>query len=183
MALHISTGPHLRAKDDTQRLMLDVLIALVPAAAASIYFYGIKAVLIILISVAAAVLSEFLWQKLGHKPIRVADLSAAVTGLLLALNLPANVPLWIPLIGSAFAIIVVKQLFGGIGHNFLNPALAARAVLLTSWPSHMTKAFVPLRTLFGMTLLPMNYYLYGIGLSLISIPIMEISKLLGIDKE
>ena len=148
MALHISTGPHLRAKADTRHLMLDVLIALCPATAASIYFYGIKAVLIILVSVAAAVLAEFVWQKLAHKPIRVSDLSAAVTGLLLALNLPANVPLWIPLIGSVFAIIVVKQLFGGIGHNFLNPALAARAVLLTSWPSHMTKAFVPMRTLF-----------------------------------
>ena len=149
MALHISTGPHLRAKADTQHLMLDVLIALCPATAASIYFYGIKAVLILLVSVASAVLAEFVWQKLAHKPIRVTDLSAAVTGLLLGLNLPANVPLWIPLIGSVFAIIVVKQLFGGIGHNFLNPALAARAVLLTSWPSHMTKAYLPLRTLFG----------------------------------
>ncbi len=148
MALHISTGPHLRAKDDTQRLMLDVLIALCPATAASIYFYGVKAALIILVSVAAAVLSEYVWQRLAHKPIRINDFSAAVTGLLLALNVPANVPLWIPLIGSVFAIIVVKQLFGGIGHNFLNPALAARAVLLTSWPSHMTKAFVPMRTLF-----------------------------------
>ena len=148
MALHISTGPHLRAKDDTQRLMLDVLIALCPATAASIYFYGVKAALIILVSVAAAVLSEYVWQRLAHKPIRINDFSAAVTGLLLALNVPANVPLWIPLIGSVFAIIVVKQLFGGIGHNFLNPALAARAVLLTSWPSHMTKAFVPVRTLF-----------------------------------
>ena len=151
MALHISTGPHLRAKDDTQRLMLDVLIALVPAAAASIYFFGYKSALIILVSVAAAVLAEFAWQKLAHKPIRIADLSAAVTGLLLALNLPANVPLWIPLIGSVFAILVVKQLFGGIGHNFLNPALAARAVLLTSWPSHMTKALLPVRTLFEST--------------------------------
>ena len=149
MALHISTGPHLRAKANTQRLMLDVLIALLPATAASIYFFGYKAALIVCISVAAAVLSEYAWQKLAHKPLRIDDLSAAVTGLLLGLNLPANVPLWIPLIGSVFAIIVVKQLFGGIGHNFLNPALAARAVLLTSWPSHMTKAYLPLRTLFG----------------------------------
>ncbi len=148
MALHISTGPHLRAKSDTRRLMLDVLIALCPATAASIYFFGYKAALIIAVSTAAAVLSEFVWQKLAHKPLRIDDLSAAVTGVLLGLNLPANVPLWIPLIGSVFAIIVVKQLFGGVGHNFLNPALAARAVLLTSWPSHMTKAFLPLRTLF-----------------------------------
>ena len=149
MALHISTGPHLRSRDDTQRLMLDVLIALLPSTAASIYFFGLRAALIIAVSVAAAVLSEFVWQKLAHKPIRINDLSAAVTGLLLALNLPANVPWWIPLIGSAFAILIVKQLFGGIGHNFLNPALAARAVLLTSWPSHMTKAYLPLRTLFA----------------------------------
>ena len=94
MALHISTGPHLRAKADTQRLMLDVLIALCPATAASIYFYGIKAVLIILVSVAAAVLSEFVWQKLAHKPIRISDLSAAVTGLLLALNPSSKAVSW-----------------------------------------------------------------------------------------
>ncbi len=147
MALHISTGPHLRSKDNTQRLMLDVLIALCPATAASIYFFGYRAALIVAISTAAAVLSEFVWQKLAHKPLRIDDLSAAVTGVLLGLNMPANVPLWIPLIGSVFAIIIVKQLFGGIGHNFLNPALAARAVLLTSWPSHMTKALLPARLL------------------------------------
>ena len=105
MALHISTGPHLRSKDNTQRLMLDVLIALCPATAASIYFFGYRAALIVAISTAAAVLSEFVWQKLAHKPLRIDDLSAAVTGVLLGLNMPANVPLWIPLIGSVFAII------------------------------------------------------------------------------
>ena len=147
MALHISTGPHLRARDDTRRLMLDVLIALIPATAASLYFFGLKALWIELISVACAVLAEYVWQKLMKKPLRVNDLSAAVTGLLLGLNMPANVPLWVPAIGSVFAIIIVKQLFGGVGHNFLNPALAARAVLLTSWPSHMTKALLPLRVL------------------------------------
>ena len=147
MALHISTGPHLRARDDTRRLMLDVLIALVPAVAASIYFFGYRAALIECVSVACAVLAEFVWQKLMKKPLRISDLSAAVTGLLLGLNMPANVPLWVPAIGSVFAIIIVKQLFGGIGHNFMNPALAARAVLLTSWPSHMTKAYLPLRVI------------------------------------
>ena len=130
MALHISTGPHLRAKADTQRLMLDVLIALCPATAASIYFYGIKAVLIILVSVAAAVLSEFVWQKLAHKPIRISDLSAAVTGLLLALNLPANVPLWIPLIGSVFAIIIVKQLFGSAAATGVDTLASATPLLV-----------------------------------------------------
>ena len=147
MALHISTGPHLRSRQDTPSLMRDVLIALCPAVAASLYFYGLKALWILLVSTACAVLSEYLWQRLMKKPIRLNDFSAAVTGLLIGLNMPATVPVWVPAIGSVFAIIIVKQLFGGIGHNFLNPALAARAVLLTSWPSYMTKATVPLRAL------------------------------------
>ena len=151
MALHISTGPHLRSRQDTPSLMRDVLIALCPAVAASLYFYGLKALWILLVSTACAVLSEFVWQKLMKKPIRLNDCSAAVTGLLIGLNMPATVPVWVPAIGSVFAVIIVKQLFGGIGHNFLNPALAARAVLLTSWPSYMTKALVPARTLtFGL---------------------------------
>ena len=151
MALHISTGPHLRSRQDTPSLMRDVLIALCPATAASLYFYGLRAMWILLVSTACAVLSEYLWQRLMKKPIRVNDFSAAVTGLLIGLNMPATVPVWVPAIGSVFAIIIVKQLFGGIGHNFLNPALAARAVLLTSWPSYMTKALVPERTLtFGL---------------------------------
>ena len=131
--------------------MRDVLIALCPAVAASLYFYGLKALWILLVSTACAVLSEYIWQRLMKKPIRLNDFSAAVTGLLIGLNMPATVPVWVPAIGSVFAIIIVKQLFGGIGHNFLNPALAARAVLLTSWPSYMTKALVPERTLtFGL---------------------------------
>ncbi len=131
--------------------MRDVLIALCPAVAASLYFYGLKALWILLVSTACAVLSEYVWQRLMKKPIRLNDFSAAVTGLLIGLNMPATVPVWVPAIGSVFAIIIVKQLFGGIGHNFLNPALAARAVLLTSWPSYMTKALVPERTLtFGL---------------------------------
>ena len=151
MALHISTGPHLRSRQDTPSLMRDVLIALCPAVAASLYFYGWTALWLLLVSTACAVLSEFVWQKLMKKPIRLNDCSAAVTGLLIGLNMPATVPVWVPAIGSVFAIIIVKQLFGGIGHNFLNPALAARAVLLTSWPSYMTKALVPARTLtFGL---------------------------------
>lgn len=151
MNLHISTGPHLRTRTDTRSLMMDVLIALLPSTAAAIYFYGIRAAIIIAVSVASAVLAEFIWQKAMKRPVRIGDLSAALTGLLLALNMPAHVPFWIPLIGSAFAIIIVKQLFGGIGCNFLNPALAARAVLLTSWPKYMASAILPMNVLGAST--------------------------------
>lgn len=147
MNLHISTGPHLRARDNTRMLMLDVLIALLPATAAAVYLFGLRAAWILVISTASAIIAEYVWQKLMKRPVRVGDLSAAVTGLILGLNLPAGVPLWLPAIGSVFAIIVVKQLFGGVGHNFLNPALTARAVLLTSWPAHMAAAILPARTL------------------------------------
>ncbi len=147
MNLHISTGPHIKSRQDTQSLMRDVLIALLPATAAAVYLYGARAVWLLLASTASAVLAEYVWQKLTKRPIRVSDLSAAVTGLLLGLNMPANAPVWVPVIGSVFAIIIVKQLFGGVGHNFLNPALAARAVLLTSWPAHMASAILPLRTI------------------------------------
>lgn len=147
MNLHISTGPHIRSRQDTQSLMRDVLIALLPATAAAVYLYGERAVWLLLASTASAVLAEYVWQKLTKRPIRVSDLSAAVTGLLLGLNMPANAPVWVPVIGSVFAIIIVKQLFGGVGHNFLNPALAARAVLLTSWPAHMASAILPMRTI------------------------------------
>ena len=147
MNLHISTGPHIRTRESTRSLMLDVLIALLPTTAAGIYLFGLRAVWVLAVSVASAVIAEYVWQKLTRRPVRVGDLSAVVTGLILGLNLPANAPLWMPAIGSAFAIIIVKQLFGGIGHNFLNPALAARAVLLTSWPAHMTSAILPARLL------------------------------------
>lgn len=151
MNLHISTGPHLRTRESTRNLMLDVLIALLPTTAAGIYLFGLKAAWIIVISIASAVIFEYLWQKLAKRPVRVGDLSAVVTGLILGLNLPANVPYWMPVVGSAFAIIIVKQLFGGIGHNFLNPALAARAVLLTSWPAHMAAIGVLPQRLLGLS--------------------------------
>ena len=115
---------------------------------AGVYFNGIRAVWIIAISVVTCVLSEWIWQKAAKKPVRVSDLSAAVTGVILAMNLPASVPLWMPVVGGVFAIILVKQLFGGIGHNFLNPALAARAVLLASWPARMTTFWLPQRVIF-----------------------------------
>jgi electron transport complex protein RnfD len=118
--------------------MGDVLIALLPATFAGIYFFGIRALLVILISVISCVGFEALWQKLTKQKITVLDLSAAVTGILLAFNMPASVPLWIPVVGSAFTIIIVKQFFGGVGQNIMNPALAGRAFLLASWPVQMT---------------------------------------------
>ena len=138
MSLRLSTAPHIRSPRSTQRLMLNVIIALLPSCAAGIYFYGIKALIVMLVSTFSAVAAEFVWQKLAHKPVRIGDFSAAVTGLLLALIVTPNTPWWVIMIGSFFAIIIVKQLFGGIGDNFLNPAMAARAVLLASWPAHLT---------------------------------------------
>ena len=143
MSLYISTAPHVRSQQNTRSLMLDVIIALMPATIAGIYYFGVNAALLVVISTFSAVLFEYLWQKLTHKTIRVGDLSAAVTGLLVGLNLPPTAPWWLPVIGSGLAIILVKQLFGGIGDNFVNPALAARGILLASWPVCMTAFVLP----------------------------------------
>ncbi len=138
MSLILSSAPHIRTGNTTTRLMGNVLIALAPCVAAGIYFFGLRAALVLAVSTASAVLAEFVWQKLAHQKIRISDCSAAVTGLLIGLIVSPTVPWWAVMIGSFFAIIVVKQLFGGIGDNFLNPALAARAVLLASWPARLT---------------------------------------------
>ncbi|MDD4089513.1 MAG: RnfABCDGE type electron transport complex subunit D [Tissierellia bacterium] len=137
-----SSSPHIRSDETTQKLMLDVIIALVPALAASIYYFGINAMILVLASVMSAVVTEYLCQRAMNRPITVTDLSAVVTGILLAFNLPAEAPWWIAVVGSAFAIAIVKQIFGGIGFNFLNPALAARAFLVSSWAHHMTGGFI-----------------------------------------
>jgi len=134
----VSSSPHMKSNDSVQGIMRDVIIALIPATFAGIYFFGMQAFLVTLVSVISCIASEALWQKLTHRKITIRDLSAVVTGLLLAFNLPAAVPLWLPAIGGFFAIIIVKQFFGGIGQNIMNPALAARAFLLASWPVHMT---------------------------------------------
>lgn len=139
----VSSAPHVRAKDSTASIMLDVLTALMPCVIAGIWLFGLNAARVVLISVAACVLFELLWQKAVHKPIRINDLSAAVTGVILALCLPSTAPWWLIVIGALIAIVLVKQLFGGIGDNFVNPAMAARAVLLASWPALIAgKAFV-----------------------------------------
>jgi electron transport complex protein RnfD len=136
--LIVSSSPHIRTPRDTKAIMLDVLIALVPALVASVIFFGLKALLVTAISVASSVLFEFVYRKLMKKPDTIGDLSAVVTGVLLAFCMPASAPWWLPIIGAFFAVVVVKQLFGGIGKNFLNPALAGRAFLLASYAVLMT---------------------------------------------
>lgn len=141
--LLVSTSPHIRDKSSITRIMLDVVIALIPAGAIGVWKFGLPALWIILASVASAVAAEALIQWALKKPITVYDGSAVVTGLLLAYNLSPTVPLWIPIIGSFIAIIVIKQLFGGLGRNFMNPALGARAILVASWPVIMTTWISP----------------------------------------
>lgn len=136
--LTVSPSPHERRHTTTASVMKDVLIALLPATIWGVYQFGIRAALIVLISVASAVLFEMLTQIVLHRTVTIADCSAAVTGLLLALNLSPAVPLYVPAVGAAFAIIVVKQLFGGIGKNVMNPALAARVFLMLAWTTDMT---------------------------------------------
>lgn len=134
----VSSSPHIRSGESTQRIMLDVIIALMPALVAGVLYFGFKALTLTVTAVVFAVASEAVMQKILGKPITVKDLSAVVTGILIAFNVPATLPLWIVAIGSIFAIAVAKQCFGGLGYNFINPALAGRAVLLASWPVRMT---------------------------------------------
>lgn len=137
--LNISSSPHVRDKMTTNKIMLYVLIGLLPATIFGIYnFRHEHAWILVVVTTFTAVLSEYLYERLMHKPITIGDLSAAVTGLLLALNLPPTLPVWMGALGSVFAIVVVKQLFGGLGQNFMNPALAARCFLLISFTGRMT---------------------------------------------
>ncbi|MGF7399052.1 RnfABCDGE type electron transport complex subunit D [Thermoanaerobacterium thermosaccharolyticum] len=139
--LYVTSSPHLRSEDSVERIMLDVVIALMPALIAGIIIFGIRALFITVLCVAFSVATEAIIQILTHKEVTINDFSAVVTGILLAFNLPVSIPWWIAAIGSIFAIAIVKQVFGGLGHNFMNPALAARAFLLASWPvpmSHFT---------------------------------------------
>lgn len=136
--LIISAPPHIKATENTAQIMLWVMAALAPAALASVYFFGAPALVVIIITVSAAVGTEFAFQKIQRLPVTVADGSAALTGLLLALTLPPRVPWWIALIGGIVAILLGKQLFGGLGWNIFNPALVARAFLVLSWTKHMS---------------------------------------------
>jgi electron transport complex, RnfABCDGE type, D subunit len=136
--LLVASSPHIWAGVSTGRIMRDVLISLVPAAVGAVVFFGWRAAVIIALSMAAAALTEWGCERLTGKPSTLADGSALVTGLLLALTLPPASPFWLPVVGAAFAIAVVKMAFGGLGHNFVNPALAARAFLLAAFPAAMT---------------------------------------------
>lgn len=134
----VSSSPHIRSKNKIETVMRDVLIALLPATIFSVYYFGIEALMVIIVSILSCIIAEYLWQKITKQKVTINDYSAVITGLLLAFNVPSSVPLWLVAIGGFFAIIVVKQIFGGLGQNFVNPALAARAFLLASWPTYMT---------------------------------------------
>lgn len=136
--LKVSSNPHIRSDASTSSIMMTVVIALLPAAGFGIYNFGIRALLHILLTVGTAVLTEYLYDVLMKKPVTIGDWSAVVTGMLLAMNLPVSVPLWMGMLGAVFAILVVKMLFGGLGQNFMNPALGARCFLLISFTSIMT---------------------------------------------
>lgn len=140
-ALRLSVSPHIHSGRSTAGIMRDVLIALAPAAIAGILIFGARAFLVIALTMASCIFFEFLFNAIVKKEQTVGDLSAAVTGLLLALNLPANIPLWQCMVGSAFAIIVVKCLFGGIGFNLVNPAITARVFMLVAFTSMTVQAF------------------------------------------
>jgi electron transport complex protein RnfD len=139
MTLQVSSSPHIRDNASTSRLMLDVIIALVPALAVSVYMFGLRSLLIVCLTTGSAVLFEYLSRLLMKRYNSISDLSAVVTGLLLSFNLPPTVPIWLPIIGSFVAIVIVKQMFGGIGQNFVNPALASRIILTLSFPAAMTR--------------------------------------------
>lgn len=136
--LIVSSSPHVRSNQDTSYIMKQVVIALLPATLAALFFFRLSALNVIFFCVAGAVGAEFLCQKISKQESTIGDFSAVVTGLLLAFNVPASLPWWMCVLGAAFAIIVVKMVFGGIGNNFVNPALAARAFLLASFPVAMT---------------------------------------------
>lgn len=136
--LHVSSSPHVRAKDSTNRIMLYVILALLPTTLFGIFNFGPKALLLIVLTIASCVATEWVFEKIIHKKSTISDLSAVVTGLLLALNLPVTLPWWEAVLGGIFAIAIVKMMFGGLGQNFMNPALGARCFLLIAFAADMT---------------------------------------------
>ena len=136
--LHVSSSPHVRAKDSTNRIMAYVILALLPTTLFGIFNFGLKALLLIAVTIASCVATEWVFEKIVHKKSTISDLSAVVTGLLLALNLPVTLPWWEAVLGGVFAIAIVKMMFGGLGQNFMNPALGARCFLLIAFAADMT---------------------------------------------
>ncbi len=141
--LRVSASPHIRDNATTEKIMLDVIIALAPAFIVGVLVFGVHAAIVVLVCVATCVLSEWLYEKGLKKPSTISDLSAVVTGMLLGFNLPVGIPIWMAVIGSAFAIIIVKQLFGGIGKNFANPAITARVFMIIAFPVAMATWVFP----------------------------------------
>lgn len=135
---NVSSSPHVRSKNSTQAIMFDVAIAMLPASIYGVWQFGMHALLVLIATVLACVLSEYVFEKIMKKPITIYDGSAVVTGMILALNMPPQIPIWMPVIGGVFAIIIVKQMYGGLGQNWMNPALAARCFLLISFAGKMT---------------------------------------------
>lgn len=160
--LSVSSSPHIRASATTAKIMGTVIIALMPALVASTIIFGPRALLVTAVTVAAAVLFEFAWCHLRRQPDSIQDLSAVVTGLLLAFNCPSTIPLWMPVVGAFVSIVIVKELFGGIGRNFANPAIVGRMVLAVSFPSRMT-AFAFPDTLSGVDALTSATPLAAVG--------------------
>ncbi len=144
-----SVSPHIRRSDSTATIMRDVAIALLPSLVFGVFVFGLRALVIILVSIVSCMLTEYIYEKLMKLPSTVADGSALVTGMILAMNLPASVPVWIPVLGGVFAILFVKQLFGGIGQNIMNPALAARCFLIISFPALLGSNMPAVGNLFG----------------------------------
>ncbi len=141
--LTVSASPHVRSSETTTGIMLDVIISLVPALIMSVVYFGTRALALAAVTIGSAVLAEYISRKVMKRNGTLGDLSAVVTGLILALNLPSTLPLWVGAIGSVVAIVVVKQMFGGIGQNFVNPAMTARIILMVSFPTAMAKWVAP----------------------------------------
>lgn len=150
--LKVSASPHVKHWENGRTLMVDVIIAMLPALIWAVYLFGWRTLTLTVISVASCMVFEFLAQKVLRRPITVLDFSCVVTGILLAFNLPVSTPLWIPVMGAFFAIVVVKQLFGGIGKNIVNPALAARVFLFTAWPNEIKDFVAPMDKLSALNI-------------------------------
>ena len=162
--LVVSSSPHITARTDTQRIMLDVIIALCPAVIAMVLLYGFYPLFLTVLSVATAVFCEWVFNVITKRKQSVRDLSAVVTGIILALNLPPVVPFYVPIVGAAFAIVIVKMLFGGIGRNFANPAITARIFLMLAWTGVMTKFVLPIDLSNGANLFV--YFKQGVEINL-----------------
>ena len=147
--LTVSASPHVRSKDTTTGIMLDVIIALMPALVMSVVYFGLRALILTATCVVSSVAFEYIARRVMKRNNTIGDLSAVVTGIILAFNLPATLPLWMAVVGSLVAIVVVKQMFGGIGQNFVNPAMTARIILMTSFPTAMAKWVVPFTDTFS----------------------------------